>query len=65
MVQLDSYIIISGLGGLTSHDKNKTSNPIQNRHRHTNKAKTMITICFHSVVHATQISKALKILSNS
>jgi len=53
------------LGGLASPDQNKTNNLIQNRHRHTNKADMMIPIRHYGVVHASQVSKTLKVLSNS
>ena len=54
---MDSYIITLGLGGLATHDQSKTSNPIQNRHRHTNKVGTMIMIHSHNIVHASLSQK--------
>jgi len=63
--KLDNYIITFGLRGLVAHDQRKTSNPTQNWHKHTNKAEAMITICSHGVVHASQLSKVLKVISNS
>ena len=41
------------LRGLATHDQSKTNSLIQSRHRHTNKAGTMITICPHGVGHAS------------
>ena len=51
-------------GGLAAHDQSKTRNPIQDRHIYTNKVGMMVTIHPHSVVHASQLLKALKVLSN-
>ena len=39
--------------GLITHDQSKTSNPIQNRHKHTYKAGTMITIHPYGVIHSS------------
>ena len=52
-VKLDSYIIAPRLGGLVIHDQRKTSNLIQNRHRHTDKTGTMIMIHPHSIVRVS------------
>ena len=55
---MDNYIITPRLGGLAAYDQSKTKNPIQNSHKHTNKAGTMITICPHGVVPGSQLSKS-------
>jgi len=34
---MDSYIVTPGLGALTARSQSKTSNLIQNKHRHTNR----------------------------
>ena len=61
---MDNYIITLEIGELAAHDQSKTSNPIQNKHKHTNKAGTLIKIRPLGIVHASQLSKALKVLSN-